>query len=102
MKSTNYKNFKDKLKEGKRFIAIFTASWCGYCKILMKELEYATPDIPLIVVDISDEKYWDEFGIEIVPTAILYEGGTEVRRISSSDGLRLKDLQELFLSTGND
>lgn len=95
----DYNNFKEKLKEGGRFVAIFTAGWCGYCKILIKELEYANPNIPLILVDISDEKYWDEYGIEIVPTAVLYEGGMEVKKISSPDGLRLRDIQGLFLST---
>lgn len=90
---------RKRLKEGhEKFIAVFTASWCGYCRILIRELECANPDMPLTLVDISDESCWDEFCLDMVPTAVLYENGKEVRRISSPDGLRLRDLRDLFLS----
>lgn len=89
-----------RLEEGReKFIAIFTASWCGYCRTLIRELECSKPGMPLVLVEISDEGCWDEFCLDMVPTAVLYENGKDVRRISSPDGLGLSDLRDLFLST---
>jgi thiol-disulfide isomerase/thioredoxin len=84
---------------GNKFIAVFTASWCGYCRSLIRELEQANSDFRLILVDISDEDCWDDFGIELVPTAVLYKDGKEIRRVSSPEGLRLRDLKALLLSS---
>ncbi|MBC7112523.1 MAG: thioredoxin family protein [Candidatus Methanomethyliales bacterium] len=81
-----------------KFIAVFTTSWCGYCRRLIRELEQANPDFRLILVDISDEGCWDDFGVELVPTAVLYKDGKEIKRVSSPDGLRLRDLKALLLS----
>lgn len=92
-------SFKKILKDERgRFIAVFTASWCGYCRSLVRELNQSSHDLRLILVDISDEGCWDDFGIEIVPTAVLYDDGKEIRRLSSPEGLRLRDLKALFLS----
>ncbi|MGC8935958.1 MAG: thioredoxin family protein [Candidatus Methanomethylicaceae archaeon] len=100
MKALDCATFKKLLEERcSEMVAVFTASWCGYCRMLLCELEQTKPDMPLTLVDISDEGCWDEFGIEIVPTAILYKDGKEIRRVCSPDGLRLRDLQELFLSS---
>ncbi|MCX8181911.1 MAG: thioredoxin family protein [Candidatus Methanomethyliaceae archaeon] len=93
-------SFKSLLKnERDKFIAVFTASWCGYCRNLIRELDQSSHSLRLILVDISNENCWDEFNVDIVPTAVLYKDGKEIRRVSSLEGLRLRDLKELFLST---
>lgn len=100
MKILDCPAFKRLLEEGRgEMVAVFTASWCGYCRMLLRELERTKSEIPLTLVDISDEDCWDEFDIEIVPTAVLYKDGKEMRRVCSPDGLRLRDLQEFFLSS---
>ncbi|MBM5804492.1 MAG: thioredoxin family protein [Candidatus Verstraetearchaeota archaeon] len=81
-----------------RFVAVFTASWCSFCRVLRREVEAATLDFTVVEVDISDEgdSSWEEFEISTVPTALLFEDGKEAaRRPPSIDGLRLKDLREL-------
>ena len=81
-----------------QFVAVFSASWCSFCRMLKRELEAATLDFMVVEVDISDEddSSWDEFEVSTVPTAILFKDGREFARKSPSmDGLRLKDLREL-------
>ncbi|MEM4157885.1 MAG: thioredoxin domain-containing protein, partial [Candidatus Methanomethylicaceae archaeon] len=64
-------SFKKLLKDERgRFIAVFTASWCGYCRSLMRELNQSSHDLRLILVDISDEGCWDDFFNDTATTVI--------------------------------
>jgi thioredoxin-like negative regulator of GroEL len=61
----------------------FTASWCQPCKGLAMNLEAAELTIPVEVVDIdvlSDVAV--EYGIRSVPTLVMVEDGTVLKRIS--------------------
>lgn len=61
----------------------FTASWCQPCKGLAMNLESAELDIPIEVIDIdvmSDIAV--EYGIRSVPTLILMDENTEMKRVS--------------------
>jgi thioredoxin 1 len=63
----------------------FTASWCQPCKTLAKNLEMVngSHNVPIEVVDIdvhSDVAV--EYGIRSVPTLIMKEENTEVKRFS--------------------
>ena len=99
VKKINGQQLKGMLaKKRGQFVAIFSTSWCGYCRALKKEIEAATLDFTIIEVDISDESdsSWGKFEINLVPTAILFKDGREVaRKPPSPDGLRLKELREL-------
>ncbi len=92
----------DKLKErvlhGGEFIAIFSTKWCGFCRALIRELERSRVDFDMVEVDISsnDDTAWDEYGIEMVPTAVLFSSGREVaRRCPTYDGLSVNDVRSL-------
>jgi len=89
--------------DGKGFIAIFTAVWCGYCRTLERELDSAALEFKVVLVDVSNEsdKGWDDYRIEVVPTALLFKGGQELgRKAAGSEGLRVKDLKALYESHG--
>jgi thioredoxin-like negative regulator of GroEL len=61
----------------------FTASWCQPCKGLAMNLEAAELTIPIEVVDIdvmSDVAI--EYGIRSVPTLVMVEDGTVLKRVS--------------------
>ena len=60
----------------------FTASWCGPCKMLAKTLEEITTNVPIEVYDIDENTdIAVEYGVRGVPTLIMLDGNTEVKRL---------------------
>jgi thiol-disulfide isomerase/thioredoxin len=73
----------------------FTASWCGPCKMLAKNLESIKTDLEIQVVDIdTDTAMAQKYGIRGVPTLIMLDGDKEVKRNVGVGSL--KDLQTWF------
>jgi len=71
----------------------FTASWCGPCKSLAKNLEEANLSLPIEVVDIDIQSdVAVEYGIRGVPTLVLTDGTVEIKRLVGSK--TVKELQE--------
>jgi len=87
------------ISSGRRFVAIFSTSWCGFCRSLVKEIERKAGGCEVAVVDISDDSdpAWEKYNIDMVPTALLFNGGREVARKSPRwDGLGFTDIRELL------
>jgi len=60
----------------------FTASWCGPCKMLAKNLEIAGLNLPIEVVDIDvHNEVAQEYGIRGVPTLVMLDENIEVKRM---------------------
>ena len=73
----------------------FTASWCQPCKMLAKTLEDVQTNLPIEVVDIDkDSNVAIEYGIRGVPTMIMIEDGTILKRLVGMKNT--KELQEWF------
>lgn len=84
-----------------KLIVLFIANWCGYCRALRRELDAVSLDFQIVWVDISSEedRAWDDYRIDVVPTALLFRGRKEIgRRAASFNGLRAGDLKELYES----
>jgi thioredoxin 1 len=63
----------------------FTASWCGPCKTLAKNLEESNLSVPIEVVDVDVQSdIAVEYGIRGVPTLILLDENIEVKRLVGS------------------
>ena len=63
----------------------FTASWCGPCQGLAMNLETANLGLPIEVVDIDiHSDVAQEYGIRSVPTLVMLDENTEVKRIIGS------------------
>jgi thioredoxin-like negative regulator of GroEL len=63
----------------------FTASWCGPCQGLAMNLETADLKMPIEVVDIDTHSdLAQEYGIRSVPTLIMLDENTEVKRLVGS------------------
>ena len=63
----------------------FTASWCGPCKSLASNLETANLGLPIEVVDIdAHTELAQEYGIRSVPTLVMLDENTEVKRLIGS------------------
>lgn len=64
----------------------FYATWCGPCQIMAQIIEQVNPQISnrLQVVKIDTDKYpglASEYGIEALPTLVLFKNGQPVDRI---------------------
>jgi thioredoxin 1 len=71
----------------------FTASWCGPCKMLAKNLESVKTEVPIEVVDIDvHPEVATEFGIRGVPTLVMIEGEKENKRLVGMKSI--KELEE--------
>ena len=67
----------------------FTASWCGPCKMLAKNLESVNTNIPIEVIDI--DVFQDtavEYGIRGVPTLVMVDENIEVKRLVGMQSLK--------------
>jgi len=63
----------------------FTASWCGPCQGLAMNLETASLDLPIEVVDIDTHSdIAQEYGIRSVPTLVMLDGNIEIKRLIGS------------------
>ena len=67
-------------------ILIFTASWCGPCKNLKKDLtKYSDlfKDTTICIIDIDkDPKLAGKYGVNKVPYSIFYSKGKEIKRVT--------------------
>jgi len=67
----------------------FTASWCGPCKMLARNLEDINTNIPIEVIDI--DVFQDtavEYGIRGVPTLVMVDENVEVKRLVGMQSLK--------------
>jgi thioredoxin-like negative regulator of GroEL len=63
----------------------FTASWCGPCQGLAMNLETASLDLPIEVIDIDiHSDIAQEYGIRSVPTLVMLDENTEIKRLIGS------------------
>ena len=66
-----------------RRVLKFQASWCQPCRMLSKAFADITTDVPVEEIDIDDKfEYAQEYGIRGVPTLVMLDGNTEIKRKS--------------------
>ena len=67
-------------------ILIFTASWCGPCNNLKKDLtKYSDlfKDTTICIIDIDkDPNLAGKYGVNKVPYSIFYSKGKEIKRVT--------------------
>jgi len=77
-------------------LVLFHASWCGFCTRFRPQFEARARETGdrFVKVDISDEEcpLWDDLGIKVVPTVIIFSGGKEMHRESGMLGPRHLDV----------
>ena len=61
----------------------FTASWCAPCTGLAMQLASVETDVPIEVVDIDEQMdRAAAAAVRSVPTMVMYDGDTEIKRVS--------------------
>ena len=66
-----------------RVVVDFYADWCGPCKAIAKSLEEieAEMDVKVIRLNVDeDSETTKNFGVQSIPTLVLFENGQEVAR----------------------
>ena len=95
--------------EGERLVSeaglvavCFHADWCGFCARFLPLFEACgrRAPIPFALADLSseDDPRWEAFGVQVVPTVILFKGGKPVWRADAPLGVGLfeKDIDQLL------
>ncbi|OGS49742.1 MAG: hypothetical protein A3K65_05275 [Euryarchaeota archaeon RBG_16_68_12] len=83
-------------------VILFTTSWCPFCRRFQPRfVEAATKaDVrcAIVYIDDWDNPLWDEYGVEVVPTLVLFEKGKPVHRRDGilGQGLGQRDLEAIL------
>lgn len=86
MEKVNLEKFKKTILEKKTFV-MFSAEWCGECKMntpMIESKESLFPDINFIKIDVDENQLWSEdnnseFNIMSVPIFMVFENGQKIR-----------------------
>jgi thioredoxin 1 len=87
MKQINSDEFDNQVLESATPVLVdFTATWCGPCQRLAPTLEVLSKEFAgkatFVKVDIDESpNLAEEYGVEGVPTLMLFKGGEAVDRI---------------------
>ncbi len=99
MTINNDNQLNEAIKEEKHTLVLFSAEWCGPCKVLKPTLEKVETDLSesynFIKADVSEvEESTKKFNIKNIPTCILTRDGEEIARFS---GVKNEDQIKKFL-----
>ena len=80
-------NFKQEVLEAKGKVLVdFFATWCGPCRMMspiVDQLADELADVKVCKVDIDQaEALATEYGVEVVPTFIVFENGEAGKSVS--------------------
>ena len=94
----NLRNLESQLRNSKRVLALFYASWCPYCRSFIEVFNKVAPksgfDIALRVrIDDYDNSLWEEYSIAAVPTILFFDEGKVSRRLDCKFGAGLSEKQ---------
>lgn len=81
------KNFAEEVSNfSGKILVDFWATWCGPCRMLAPELEcfaQSTDSVKVGKVNVDEESSLAvKFGVNVIPTMILFENGKELKRRS--------------------
>ena len=87
MKIISDDQLNEKIQSGAKTMILFSAEWCGPCKILKPTLEKIEKELPegfeLLKADVGEaEKSTKKFNIKNIPTCVLLDGENEIGRFS--------------------
>lgn len=95
MKNITEIEYKNIINEGKDKIIIFSAPWCGPCRMFKPQLDSFTKEnnIDFYTINIDEEQNLaEELNIKSVPMTILYKDGV----VDVVVGARLDKVKEFY------
>lgn len=103
MKQLTSVELQEKIQNGDVFLLDLFATWCGPCRVLLKNLENLSSsdeELPMEIYSFdvdSDRKLVTEIGLRSVPTVKIFKNGKEIYSksgVQSSE--QIKSLMESF------
>ena len=97
-KVDNKRDLERELRQNKRVLALFCASWCPFCRSFFAAFDrkisnYSFDLVLQVYIDDYDNPLWEEYSIEAVPTIILFEQGEVARRLDAELGSGLNETE---------
>ena len=95
---TSEQDLDKHLASNSRVLALFYASWCPFCRsfvgVFNKHAQNPGRDVCIKVrVDDDENPLWETYGLEAVPSIILFENGQVKRRLDCHIGAGLNEKQ---------
>ena len=79
------------LEEGRTAVVDFWAPWCSYCRRIEQAYDKVAQDRPELTVakvNIDDlPEIAGDYGIEVIPTLVLFRGGRAVSSITAPESM---------------
>jgi thioredoxin 1 len=93
---TDMHDLEKRVKQDKRVLVLFCASWCPFCQNFFATFDGLAAkqgfDKTLrVYIDDDDNQLWEDYSIESVPTVVLFEQGRVARRLDSRLGSGLSE-----------
>jgi thioredoxin-like negative regulator of GroEL len=94
---TNPLSLKEHLAKTGKTIALFVMSVCPFCRrfrpIFESFAEGRSQETDFLTVVLDDDRspLWEEYGINVVPTVILFEGKFPMHRLDGRPGKGLNE-----------
>ncbi|MCX6339963.1 MAG: thioredoxin family protein [Candidatus Aureabacteria bacterium] len=100
---TNPPSLKEHLSGDRKTAALFIMSTCPFCRRFRPIFESCAEtragdfDSLTVILDDQDNPLWEEYGINVVPTIVVFQGGRVISRLDGKpgEGLNSKDLEPL-------
>jgi thioredoxin 1 len=92
----NKDEFERQLKESKRVLILFCASWCPFCERFFPVFDrlVAKNDFDKVLrvyIDDYENQLWEDYSIDAVPSVMLFELGKLTRRLDARLGFGLSE-----------
>jgi len=88
MKNITNEEFQSLQKEGNKILLDLWAPWCGPCKSLIPRLENIDSkydNVTFVKMNVDEnQSFAGSLGIRSIPTVIIFDGETEITRMSGA------------------
>ncbi len=90
------KALEEHVKQDRRVLVLFCASWCPFCRDFFSSFDKMVTKLAFdktmrVYIDDDDNPLWEDYSIDAVPTAILFENGEATCRLDARLGFGLSE-----------
>lgn len=90
------RELEEQVMQYENVLILFCASWCPFCRQFFPVFDNASSKfgfdkILRVYIDDDDNKLWEEYELEAVPTVAVFRNGKVARRLDSRLGFGLNE-----------